>query len=132
MAGYSNGDVCLFRVDMGECIDLWTNVCGGDEVRWLRWSPDRPAVFFVLSNSGFLYIWDLLEDEGSHVDKNDLALIREGPEGTTRLPVIGVEMNRTASKPAGTYDLVSVNLWVLRWVRSRVTLSCGMTNAFLC
>ena len=117
---------------MGECIDLWTNVCGGDEVRWLRWSPDRPAVFFVLSNSGFLYIWDLLEDEGSHVDKNDLALIREGPEGTTRLPVIGVEMNRTASKPAGTYDLVSVNLWVLRWVRSRVTLSCGMTNAFLC
>ncbi|ETV87220.1 hypothetical protein H257_02186 [Aphanomyces astaci] len=58
LAGYADGSLSLFHVDLARDIASWYDVALG--VSRVMWSPSRPSVFYVLYTNGTLTIWDLL------------------------------------------------------------------------
>jgi len=88
LAGYSNGDVCLFHVDFAKPVETWLGGCAAP-VQWVRWSALRPAVFFALTAAGKLMIWDLLEDPGAPVDTVDT----RGGRGGAQAELVAVAMS---------------------------------------
>lgn len=61
IAGYMSGMVGLFSVKERKAVVTWN--ASSHPIRLVRWSPQRPAVFFVLDHHGILNIWDLSESE---------------------------------------------------------------------
>ncbi|KND03310.1 uncharacterized protein SPPG_02357 [Spizellomyces punctatus DAOM BR117] len=61
LAGYTSGMVGMFAANEATAIMRWTVSKG--PVRLVRWSPHRPAVFYVLDETGTLHVWDLSESE---------------------------------------------------------------------
>lgn len=61
LAGYKSGSICLYYTGISECVCCWYSACDGG-VKQIRWSPHRPAVFFVLDGKGRIHIWDLLNN----------------------------------------------------------------------
>jgi len=65
LAGFENGTVALYKTAASPPIKAWERVCAG-AVR-VRWSAQRPAVFFVLDREQVLQAWDLLADDAAPV-----------------------------------------------------------------
>ncbi|KAJ3045875.1 WD repeat-containing protein 60 [Rhizophlyctis rosea] len=58
LAGYDSGRITLFVSPNQDAERVWIIESG---VKVIRWSPHRPAVFFVLDVRGRLHVWDLHE-----------------------------------------------------------------------
>uniref|UniRef100_A0A8C5MZX2 Dynein 2 intermediate chain 1 n=1 Tax=Leptobrachium leishanense TaxID=445787 RepID=A0A8C5MZX2_9ANUR len=63
LAGCSDGCIRLHRTSAPFPVMQWSDSTGGQPVVTLRWSLTRPSVYFVLDATGFIYIWDLLEND---------------------------------------------------------------------
>lgn len=110
LAGYSNGDVCLFHVDFAAPIETWIGACDS-EVRWVRWSTLRPTVFFALTASGKLVIWDLLESSTAPVETID---VRGGRDGTqTEVVAVTISEGAEYSELALAYHGGSIECYYL-------------------
>ena len=71
LVGFGNGSLNLCKVDASLPLATWELTTSPGEgvtdsyagVRCVRWSPSRPAVFFVLDEAHTLHVWDLFQDE---------------------------------------------------------------------
>ncbi|ETW05895.1 hypothetical protein H310_03544 [Aphanomyces invadans] len=58
LAGYADGSISLFHVDLARDIATWLDGTVG--VSRVLWSPSRPGVFYVQFANGTLTVWDVL------------------------------------------------------------------------
>ncbi|KAI8819216.1 WD40-repeat-containing domain protein [Fimicolochytrium jonesii] len=61
LAGYTSGTIALFKLTDSSPLVTWD--ASPDPIVSVQWSPQRPAVFFVLDETGKLSVWDLSESE---------------------------------------------------------------------
>jgi WD40 repeat protein len=68
VAGYEDGTIALCSTTSPTPLNKWHM---NGTITSISWSPNRPAVFFVLI-SGIVYIWDLLENDNDPVLQLDM------------------------------------------------------------
>lgn len=79
LVGYRSGRVCIYNTDHDEPVCSWSTCQTEDPsrdvsaqcVKVLKWSPQRPSVFFVLGERGMLFVYDLSENNRGPVCTSD-------------------------------------------------------------
>ncbi|RKO93936.1 WD40-repeat-containing domain protein, partial [Blyttiomyces helicus] len=100
LAGHFSGSISLFSTREERALTVWNapkarGAQGAPAgVSCVRWSPHRPAVFYVLDDAGTLYVWDLLESEGMPTHIIETA---GGPKGK----IIGIAVGPLAGGGVG-------------------------------
>ncbi|XP_054430747.1 cytoplasmic dynein 2 intermediate chain 1 isoform X2 [Pteronotus mesoamericanus] len=84
LAGCGDGSVRLHQLASEWPLLQWDRGTEGRAVAGLRWSPTRPAVFFVWDDASCLYVWDLLQSDLGPVAKHPVA-----PDRLVTLTVVG-------------------------------------------
>ncbi|KAJ3282961.1 WD repeat-containing protein 60 [Borealophlyctis nickersoniae] len=75
VAGYGSGLLGLYDVTSNIAVRVWEIRASAKIVRW---SPHRPAVFFVLDGEGVVYVWDLAETEAGPVHTMQMRMTDKG------------------------------------------------------
>ncbi|KAI8910652.1 WD40-repeat-containing domain protein [Powellomyces hirtus] len=96
LAGYVSGAVCLFTTKEDNAVVVWE--ASKYPIKQVRWSPQRPAVFYVLDVRGVLMIWDLSESESevAHV------VTHESTNKASPKPLVTFALSQTGSSAAST------------------------------
>ena len=64
IAGYESGHIAMFNIN-SDCALLSWHMDASQPIQRVKWSPHRPAVFYVLTAESELHVWDVLEREAA-------------------------------------------------------------------
>ncbi|CEG43087.1 Cytoplasmic dynein intermediate chain [Plasmopara halstedii] len=103
LTGYEDGRICLYHVNVSQCLTCWEQVAFGVSVCAVAWSISRPGVFYASYSDSILLVWDLMECSSGPTLSHDLGKLKEWPPGeltSSLYPLVLSSEKIRTSRPA--------------------------------